>query len=98
VYTKIEKLLVADSQANATADGGGMVNVQSMGPRNAGDLQYTPTASTSASDLMFRFCNRLQLSPAIQATCVRTQWRMLGLWRAEVPLVLLQQAFSLLVA
>ena len=76
VYKTIEKLLVADSQASAAAHGGDMVNVQLAGPRTPGDLQYTPTASTSASDLMIRFCNRLQLSPAIQATCVELANRM----------------------
>jgi len=76
VYKTIEKLLVADSQASAAAHGGDMVNAQTAVPRNPSDLQYTPTASTSASDLMIRFCNRLQLSPAIQATCVELANRM----------------------
>jgi transcription initiation factor TFIIB len=74
VYKTIEKLLVADSQANAAVHGE-MANTTSAVPR-PGDLQYTPTASTSASDLMIRFCNRLQLSPAIQATCVELANRM----------------------
>jgi transcription initiation factor TFIIB len=74
VYKTIEKLLVADSQANAIAQGD-MASATSAVPRTD-DLQYTPTASTSASDLMIRFCNRLQLSPAIQATCVELANRM----------------------
>jgi transcription initiation factor TFIIB len=77
VYKTIEKLLVADSQASAAATQGDTTNAQSVVHRPAGDnLQYTPTASTSASALMIRFCNRLQLSPAIQATCVELANRM----------------------
>ena len=79
VYKTIEKLLVADAAASAAAAG---VELPPTGaspvgtPRNPSDLQYTPTASTSASDLMIRFCNRLQLPASIQATCVELAKRM----------------------
>ena len=76
VYKTIEKLLIADAQANATVNGLDMPNVNPVAPpRNPGDV-YTPTASTNASDLMIRFCNRLQLSASIQATCVELARRM----------------------
>lgn len=76
VYKTIEKLLVADAQATATANGMDLPNVNPVAaPRNPGDV-YTPTASTNASDLMIRFCNRLQLSASIQATCVELARRM----------------------
>lgn len=77
VYKTIEKLLVTDAQANAAANGGGMPNANpTAAPRNPIDLQYTPTASTNASDLMIRFCNRLQLPASVQATCVGLAERM----------------------
>ena len=77
VYKTIEKLLVSDAQATAIANGGEMPsNNPTAAPRNPSELQYTPTASTNASDLMIRFCNRLQLSASIQATCVELAKRM----------------------
>lgn len=45
-------------------------------PRNPTELQYTPTSSTNALDLMIRFCNRLQLPASVQATCVELARRM----------------------
>src|SRR5271155_2793168 len=82
VYKTIEKLLVADSQVTvAAANGGGvgeMPNSSNMSAasRNPSELQYTPTSSTNASDLMIRFCNRLQLPASVQATCVELARRM----------------------
>jgi transcription initiation factor TFIIB len=75
VYKTIEKLLVADAHANAAANGTELPMNPVAAPRNPGDV-YTPTASTNASDLMIRFCNRLQLSASIQATCVELARRM----------------------
>jgi transcription initiation factor TFIIB len=73
VYKTIEKLLVADAQANVAVR-------PSSDPSGSGsatsDLNYTPTASTNASDLMIRFCNRLQLPPSVQAACVSLARRM----------------------
>jgi transcription initiation factor TFIIB len=71
VYKTIEKLLVADAQATAAANG---VDMPSTNPAAA--PQYTPTASTSAADLMIRFCNRLHLPASVQATCVELARRM----------------------
>lgn len=77
VYKTIEKLLVSDAHATAIANGGEIpTNNPAAAPRNPSELQYTPTASTNASDLMIRFCNRLQLSASIQATCVELAKRM----------------------
>lgn len=76
VYKTIEKLLVADAQATAAASGGELSSVTTAAPRIPSELQYTPTASTNASDLMIRFCNRLQLPASVQATCVELAKRM----------------------
>lgn len=75
VYKTIEKLLVADAQANA-ANGGQLSTTNPSGVPNHADLKYTPTATTNASDLMIRFCNRLQLPASVQATCVALATRM----------------------
>jgi transcription initiation factor TFIIB len=71
VYKTIEKLLVADAQATAAANG---IDMPSINPAAA--PQYTPTASTNAADLMIRFCNRLHLPANVQATCVELARRM----------------------
>ena len=77
VYKTIEKLLVADAQATAATSGGEIPTISpAAAPRNPSELQYTPTASTNASDLMIRFCNRLQLPASVQATCVELAKRM----------------------
>jgi len=77
VYKTIEKLLVAEAQSNAAANGSEMPSSNpAAAPRNPAELQYTPTSSTNASDLMIRFCNRLQLPASVQATCVELARRM----------------------
>jgi len=78
VYKIIEKLLVADAQATAAADGIDLPTSTNPAAarRNPSELQYTPTGSTNAADLMIRFCNRLQLGASVQATCVDLARRM----------------------
>lgn len=67
-FQAIEKLLISESQAHDTGE-----SSESILSR---ELEYIPTASTSASDLMVRFCNRLRLSVGIQTICVELAKRM----------------------
>jgi transcription initiation factor TFIIB len=76
VYKIIEKNLVASTQATAAANGVDMPSANQAAPHNPTELQYTPTTSTNAADLMIRFCNRLGLPPSVQATCVELARRM----------------------
>jgi transcription initiation factor TFIIB len=77
VYKIIEKNLMAGAQATAMAKGVDMPNANpAAAPRNPAELQYTPTTSTNAADLMIRFCNRLHLPPNVQGTCVELARRM----------------------
>jgi transcription initiation factor TFIIB len=62
-YKAIEKALFGEAQKDH------MVNAGETAARHANDMPYTPTATTNASDLMIRFCNRLKLSRTIEAMC-----------------------------
>jgi transcription initiation factor TFIIB len=88
VYKTIEKLLVADAQASATANGTDLPSANPAAVLRTAELQYTPTASTNAADLMVRFCNRLQLPPNVQATCQELARRMADqgilVWRSPI--------------
>lgn len=75
VYKTIEKLLINDAQATAAASGQNGTNPDAPHAPQA-QPQYTPTSSTSPSDLMVRFCNRLKLPVSVQAICVELADRM----------------------
>ena len=57
VYKAIEKVLV------------GVGNDESAASRLPTDMLYAPAPTTNSSDLLHRFCNRLRLSPKIEAMC-----------------------------
>jgi transcription initiation factor TFIIB len=76
VYKIIEKNLVAGTQATAAANGVDMPGTNQAALHNPTELQYMPTTSTNAADLMIRFCNRLGLPPSVQGTCVELARRM----------------------
>jgi len=67
-FQAIERVLLAESQGHGA---GG-----SSGDRSTGEVEYFPTTSTGASDLMVRFCNRLRLPVSVQTICVELAKRM----------------------
>jgi transcription initiation factor TFIIB len=67
-FQAIEKLLIGESQSHVAGEISGV--------RTPGEGDYIPTVSANASDLMIRFCNRLQLPVNIQTVCVELAKRM----------------------
>ena len=70
VFKSIEKMLTENSRLAAEASSVSRPAAsQAVAVLNE-STAYNPAGATSAADLMIRFCNHLNLAPAVQAVCV----------------------------